>query len=45
MGWRRKKIVNDIKDPGVKVEILKGDVKVFDFGPDLDLSKLNRYKI
>ena len=30
---------------GVKVEVLEGNVTVFDFGPDMDLSKLDRYEI
>ena len=40
-----QKIVNDTKEAGVKVEVLEGNVTVFDFGPDMDLSKLDRYEI
>ena len=38
-----KDIVNQVKESGVKVEIQEGKVSVFDFGPDLDLTKLKRY--
>ena len=38
-------IINQVKESGVKVEILEGDVSVFDFGPELDLTKLDRYEI
>ena len=34
-----KDIVNQVKESGVKVEIQEGQVSVFDFGPDLDLTK------
>ena len=40
-----QKIVNDTKEAGVKVEVLEGNVSVFDFGPEMDLSKLDRYEI
>ena len=40
-----KDIVNQVKESGVKVEIQEGKVSVFDFGPDLDLTKLKRYEI
>ena len=40
-----QKIVNDTKEAGVKVEVLEGNVTVFDFGPDMDLSKLDSYEI
>ena len=40
-----KDIVNQVKESGVKVEIQEGNVSVFDFAPDLDLTKLKRYEI
>ena len=40
-----QKIVNDTKVAWVKVEVLEGNVSVFDFGPEMDLSKLDRYEI
>ena len=40
-----QKIVNDTREAGVKVEVLEGNVSVFDFGPEMDLSKLDRYEI
>ena len=40
-----KNIIDQVKESGVKVEILEGEVTVFDFGPEMDLSKLNRYEI
>ena len=36
-----KKIVNDTKEAGVRVEVLEGNITVFDIGPNIDLSKLN----
>jgi hypothetical protein len=40
-----KKIVNDTKEAGVRVEVLEGNITVFDIGPDIDLSKLDKYEI
>jgi hypothetical protein len=40
-----KKIVNDTKEAGVRVEVLEGNITVFDIGPNIDLSKLDRYEI
>jgi threonyl-tRNA synthetase len=39
-----KKIVKDTKDAGVRVEVLEGDITVFDIGPDMDLSELDKYE-
>ena len=40
-----KDIVNQVKETGKKLEIQEVNVSVFDFGPDLDLTKSERYEI